>query len=92
MTRHEPNEAAVRELSHKSYTEIYERIEAYERMVAYRERLIVERDQRIAELEAALRAITNGPTGRHDHESGCAFEKFACGIAYAALRKSTVSS
>ena len=43
---------------------------------------------RNAELEGALRKIVAGPEGRHDHESGCAFEKFACGIAYDALRKS----
>ena len=44
---------------------------------------------RISELEAALRKIVAGPGGAHEHESGCPFEKFACGVAYEALPKST---
>jgi hypothetical protein len=43
--------------------------------------------ERTAKLEAALQKIIDGPEGKYDHESGCPFERFACRIAYEALRK-----
>ncbi len=46
---------------------------------------ITELEQRVAELEFALRKITTGAFGVYDHESGCAFEKFTCNIAYKVL-------
>lgn len=49
--------------------------------------VIAVKNKRIEELEDALRKIVRGPDGEHKHESGCAFEKFACGIAYDALEQ-----
>jgi hypothetical protein len=45
-----------------------------------------EKNLRIAELEAALRQIVDGP-GRPYADPGGEFEMFACGIAYAVLQK-----
>ena len=46
-------------------------------------------ERRIAELEAALRQIVDGPPGMKFEEAGGTFEKFACAIAYDALQKAT---